>query len=204
VAGEPLPVEVKPTLPEPCVGVGVRVGVLTGVDVGVRVAVGVFVGAVGAHREGRHGGGGTVVGQCRDDREARTAVRAVDERVAKPAVSGVEQLREALLAGGAVRRHRGIGLSGPAGGTLSGPVATFTDPAPEPTSSYSATIDWGDGSSSPGTISGSLSLAWLDRPRLAAHLIGVIDLGVAEPLDRPGLWGDTRRQASHPPLSCSP
>jgi len=34
----------------------------------------------------------------------------------------------------------------------SGPVATFTDEANGPTSDFSATIDWGDGSSSAGTI----------------------------------------------------
>ncbi|HVX15013.1 MAG TPA: TIGR03118 family protein [Pirellulales bacterium] len=32
-------------------------------------------------------------------------------------------------------------------------VATFSDPAPEATNSYTATIDWGDGSTSAGTVS---------------------------------------------------
>lgn len=39
-----------------------------------------------------------------------------------------------------------------AGSLLNATVATWSDPAPEPLSSYSATIDWGDGSSSAGVI----------------------------------------------------
>jgi uncharacterized repeat protein (TIGR01451 family) len=39
---------------------------------------------------------------------------------------------------------------------FSGAVATFNDPgSPDPASSYTATIDWGDGTTTPGTITGS-------------------------------------------------
>ena len=56
-----------------------------------------------ALREARHAGVRPVVGQRAGDREARPAVRAVDERVAMTAVGRIEQLVEA---GGA---HRGVG-----------------------------------------------------------------------------------------------
>ncbi len=39
-----------------------------------------------------------------------------------------------------------------AGSTLAGAVANWTDPAPEALASYSAAIDWGDGTSSAGAI----------------------------------------------------
>lgn len=54
----------------------------------------------------------------------------------------------------------GTNISATEGKSFSGPVATFTDPDPNATASeYSATIDWGDGSSSPAdgqavTVSG--------------------------------------------------
>jgi len=41
-----------------------------------------------------------------------------------------------------------------AGATLSGVVANWSDPAPETLTSYNATIAWGDGTSSAGTIAG--------------------------------------------------
>ena len=46
-----------------------------------------------------------VVGDAADDREARPAIRAVDERVAVAAVGRVEQLARGSRAGGGVRRH---------------------------------------------------------------------------------------------------
>jgi hypothetical protein len=51
-----------------------------------------------AHREARHRRERTVVGQRADDREARPAVRAGDERVPEAPVAGVEQLPPAVLA----------------------------------------------------------------------------------------------------------
>jgi hypothetical protein len=45
-------------------------------------------------------------------------------------------------------------INAAAGTAFSAAVATFTDPVPEPLPSYSATIDWGDGTSSPGAIGG--------------------------------------------------
>ena len=48
----------------------------------------------------------------------------------------------------------GFSLAGPAGSTVGGTVATITDPNPNATpNSYSATINWGDGTTSPGAIS---------------------------------------------------
>jgi hypothetical protein len=50
----------------------------------------------------------------------------------------------------------GTTFSATEGASFSGTVATFTDPDPNSTAGeYSATIDWGDGSSSAGVISGS-------------------------------------------------
>src|ERR1700733_685593 len=57
-----------------------------------------------AHREARHRREWTVIGDPADDRKARTAVGAVDERVAIAAVAGVEQLAQAVGAGRAVGR----------------------------------------------------------------------------------------------------
>ena len=86
----------------PAVGAGVRLG--------VEAAVGgilVFGAAGGAHRETPHRGAGAVVGQVLDDAVARAAVRAVDERIAVAAVGGIEQLAQAVVAGGEVGQHRG-------------------------------------------------------------------------------------------------
>jgi hypothetical protein len=50
----------------------------------------------------------------------------------------------------------GTTIAATEGAAFSGTVATFTDPDPNSTAGeYSATIDWGDGSSSAGVISGS-------------------------------------------------
>ncbi len=49
----------------------------------------------------------------------------------------------------------GLSFSGPAGSAVGGTVATIKDPNTSATpSAYSATINWGDGSSSAGTITG--------------------------------------------------
>ena len=50
----------------------------------------------------------------------------------------------------------GFSFAGPAGTTVGGTVATITDPNTSATASaYTATINWGDGTNSPGTIGGS-------------------------------------------------
>src|SRR5712691_10649403 len=60
----------------------------------------------------------------------------------------------------------GLPMAAVAGAAFSGPVATFTDPSNGPVSGdypqngssvygYNTTIDWGDGSTSTGTVSGS-------------------------------------------------
>ena len=68
--------------------------------------------AVGAHREPGHGGVGPVVGDVAHDGEARPAVGAVDERVPVTPVGGVEQLAQAVGAGGRVGRDQGPALAG--------------------------------------------------------------------------------------------
>ena len=71
--------------------------------------IGVFVGATRAHGEILHGRCGTVVGQRPNDGEARAAVRAVDKRIAVAAVCGIEQLVQAVVAGGQIRgNQRGL------------------------------------------------------------------------------------------------
>jgi hypothetical protein len=83
-----------------------------GVRLRVEAPVGrvVVLGLAGrAHREARHRGRRPVVGHAGDDREARPAVGAVDERVAVAAVGGVEELGEAGVAGRGVGSDRGVG-----------------------------------------------------------------------------------------------
>ncbi len=78
-----------------------------GVGLSVKAAVGgIFVlGATGvAEREDAHGSMGPVVGDVRDDGEARPAVRAVNEGVTVAPVGGVEQLPQAIGTGRHVRR----------------------------------------------------------------------------------------------------
>ena len=49
----------------------------------------------------------------------------------------------------------GFSFSGSSGSPIGGTVATFTDPNTSATASaYSASINWGDGTTSPGTITG--------------------------------------------------
>src|SRR3954447_1569985 len=67
--------------------------------------------AVGAHLERRHGRAFAVVRQRADDREARPALGAVDERIAVAPVAGVEQLAHALVAGGDISRPERLALA---------------------------------------------------------------------------------------------
>ncbi len=64
-----------------------------------------------AHLEPGHRGRAPVVGHAAHDREARAAVGAVHERVAVAPVGRVEQLPQAVLAGGRVGRDRRLGLA---------------------------------------------------------------------------------------------
>ena len=59
--------------------------------------------AVSAERKSAHRGLGAVVGDIQNDGEARSAVGAVDERVAITAVGGIEELAQAIVA------HRHVG-----------------------------------------------------------------------------------------------
>ena len=83
----------------------VRAAYRAGVRLGVEASIqGVLVlgPARVAHREVLHGRVGPVVGQALNDAEARAAVGAVGERVEVATVGGVEQLMQAIGAGGYV------------------------------------------------------------------------------------------------------
>ena len=84
----------------PTVGAGHRLRV----EAAVRRVV-VLRGAGVTQGERLHGRVRAVVGEADRDGETRTAVRAIDERVARPAVGGVEELVETVGAGRDVRRH---------------------------------------------------------------------------------------------------
>jgi hypothetical protein len=65
-------------------------------------------------------------------------------------VTGAAQVTDPLLTASA------LGISSTEGVAFTGMVATFTDPNPnDPASTFMATISWGDGHTSSGTISGS-------------------------------------------------
>ena len=82
------------------------------VRLGVKAPVGrilVLRPAGGAHLESGHRRQRSVVGHPAHDREARSAVGAVDERVPVAAILGIEQLAQAVGARRRVRCHRGVG-----------------------------------------------------------------------------------------------
>jgi len=83
-----------------------RAGVRLGVKAAVQRVV-VFRLAGRAHGEGAHGGHRPVVGHGFDDGVARPAVGAVGEGVAVAAVGRVQDFRQAVGAGGHVRRDQG-------------------------------------------------------------------------------------------------
>ena len=75
---------------------------------GVEAPVGrvlVLAAAFGAERKARHRRRSPVVRDRADDREAGTTLRAVDERIAVPAVGRVVELAQAVVAGRGVRRN---------------------------------------------------------------------------------------------------
>ncbi len=77
---------------------------------GVEATVGrvlVLAAAGGAQRKPGHRRAGAVVRDGGDDGEARPAVRAVHERVAVAAVGRIEELAQAVVAGGGVGRDQG-------------------------------------------------------------------------------------------------
>ena len=88
-------------------GAGVRLGVEPAVT---RVLV--FSPAGVAHREPGHGGVGPVVGEGPDDREARSAVRAVRKGIAVAAIRRIIDLPKAVGAGGDIREDEGRPLAG--------------------------------------------------------------------------------------------
>ena len=85
------------------------------VGLGVKAAVGgvVVLGLTSrAHRKASHRRGGPVVRNTQHDRVARTAVGAVGEGVAMPAIAWVVDLREAVVADGRVDADRHVGRPG--------------------------------------------------------------------------------------------
>ena len=67
--------------------------------------------AGGAHFEARHRGLRAVVGNAARDGEARAAVGAVEEGIAVAAVARIEQLAQAVRAGGCVGGNAGRDLT---------------------------------------------------------------------------------------------
>jgi hypothetical protein len=82
----------------------------------------VFPGAVLAHRERRHRGERPVIGHVAHDGETGTAVGAVDERIAEPAVGRISQLTQAVPARGGICRDQGVA---PAAGVAGYDVKTW-------------------------------------------------------------------------------
>jgi hypothetical protein len=60
--------------------------------------------AVGAHWKDLHGGLGAIIGDCFNNCETWTAIRAVDEGIVKSPVSGVEEFGPAIIAESDIRR----------------------------------------------------------------------------------------------------
>jgi len=98
--------KLRPTIPA---GVGLRVETAIG-------GIVIFDLASGTHFERVHGGAGAVVGNIANDGEARAAVGAVDEGIAKAAVARVGHFAEAVFADGDIGRDEGGGGLIEAGG----------------------------------------------------------------------------------------
>ena len=94
-----------------------RSAIKAGVGLRVKATVewiGILCGAGGAHGETVHRGSRSVIRQRSDDGKARPAVGAVDKGVVVASVGGIEQLAQAIVAGGDIgrdeRRVRGLVL----------------------------------------------------------------------------------------------
>jgi RHS repeat-associated protein len=81
-----------------------------------------------------------------------TVTVSVTDNSAATVLTATAKVSDAPLSPGS-----GAAISGTEGVAWAGQVATFTDPAPEPGSSYSVTIDWGDKSTTAGSAAGALS-----------------------------------------------
>ena len=125
-SGDPLGVRGEPQR-RPAVRAGDRLRVEAAVG---RVVV--FGGAALAHRERRHRGGRSVVGQGADDGEPGTAVGARHEGVPVTTVARVEQLGDAVVADGDIGRNRGGGA---------GDRLAFHDTKPAVAQGFSVDID---------------------------------------------------------------
>lgn len=71
----------------------------------------VFAVAFRAHRKSFHARRRAVIGQVFDDREPGSAIRAIGEWVSIPAIGRIEDLLQAIGAGGDVRQHENRLLS---------------------------------------------------------------------------------------------
>ena len=101
--------EILDSKARPMVEVDVRTAGGARIRLGVKAAVGrilVLAAAVVAELERRHRRPRAVVRHRLDDRQPGPALRAVEERVAVAAVGRVEELTEARVAGGDVRRDQ--------------------------------------------------------------------------------------------------
>jgi len=67
--------------------------------------------AIRTERESGHGGVRPVVGGAGDDRIARAAVGAVDERITIAPVSGVKKLAKAVRADITIRRNQSVAMT---------------------------------------------------------------------------------------------
>src|SRR5689334_2312501 len=83
---------------EPCPRSTVMTRVRLRVEAAVRRVV-ILGATLRAHVEVRHGRERTIIRYAAHDRESRTAVRAIDERIAVAAIRRIEQLAEALVTG---------------------------------------------------------------------------------------------------------
>jgi hypothetical protein len=88
---------------------------------------------VGTHTNGEEG-------------HAKVTVAISDEGGSKVSAQGAAEITDAPL------HAQGAPIQGVEGQQFHGVVATFTDPAPEKAESYKATIHWGDGATSDGTV----------------------------------------------------
>src|SRR5260370_16576106 len=73
--------------------------------------IAIFANALETHREARHGGERAVVRHTSHNCEARAAVGAVVERVAKTAIGAAKNLPHTIVAGGDVRCDQNVAIT---------------------------------------------------------------------------------------------
>src|SRR5262245_35660806 len=86
-----------------------RTAIRTSVGLCMKASIGrifIFAATLLAHREMTHGGCRAVVRKTLDNREARTAVRTIGERVKIAAICRIERIVEAIRACGNIRQYQ--------------------------------------------------------------------------------------------------